>query len=314
MSSCRWTGPTSRMRTTHRWNSIYSTDFSHPWSLFIFDPKFVKILYYNYISWSFKGCGQDQGRRWGDSNPGGRQGLRRMAPRARAEHLLLPLLRAPPLLREACLSCPLLVLLLLISNWRGVCTCRKPTSSCPADSGGGRGGGGRGGPTHIACSCSCFFNCSCYFFSCSCSCFFNCSCSWSSWAPLLVWVRNRRGGGDAFSSSQPCHASATCGQRSLLLRLWTRAAEPWETKGEHQLRGRGEKEAKLLTLIWVQVKPRSFGTQASKMSTTSTGSRISYKKDELVAGLQLNMTAAEMRARVGSIISLSETYIYLFVE
>merc|ERR1712210_128999 len=47
-----------------------------------------------------------------------------------------------------------------------------------------------------------------------------------------------------------------------------------------------------------EVKPRSFGTQASKMSTTSTGSRISYKKDELVAGLQLNMTAAEMRARV----------------
>merc|ERR1711934_84186 len=45
-----------------------------------------------------------------------------------------------------------------------------------------------------------------------------------------------------------------------------------------------------------EVKPRSFGTQASKMSTT--GSRISYKKDELVAGLQLNMTAAEMRARV----------------
>merc|ERR1711934_360556 len=47
-----------------------------------------------------------------------------------------------------------------------------------------------------------------------------------------------------------------------------------------------------------EVKPRSFGTQASKMSTTSTGSRFSYKKDELVAGLQLNMTAAEMRARV----------------
>jgi len=47
-----------------------------------------------------------------------------------------------------------------------------------------------------------------------------------------------------------------------------------------------------------EVKPRSFGTQASKTSTTSTGSRFSYKKDELVAGLQLNMTAAEMRARV----------------
>ena len=45
------------------------------------------------------------------------------------------------------------------------------------------------------------------------------------------------------------------------------------------------------------------------MSTISTGSRISYKKDELVAGLQLNMTAAEMRARVGSSLSfsLSET-------
>jgi len=48
-----------------------------------------------------------------------------------------------------------------------------------------------------------------------------------------------------------------------------------------------------------EVKPRSFGTQASKTSVTSTGSsRFSYKKDELVAGLQLNMTAAEMRARV----------------
>ena len=31
---------------------------------------------------------------------------------------------------------------------------------------------------------------------------------------------------------------------------------------------------------------------------TSSSSRFSYKKDELVAGLQLNMTAAEMRARV----------------
>merc|ERR1711971_227584 len=49
-----------------------------------------------------------------------------------------------------------------------------------------------------------------------------------------------------------------------------------------------------------EVKPRSFGTQASKTSVPSTGSsRFSYKKEELVAGLQLNMTAAEMRARVG---------------
>jgi len=45
-----------------------------------------------------------------------------------------------------------------------------------------------------------------------------------------------------------------------------------------------------------EVQPRSFGTQASKTSVSS--SRFSYKKDELVAGLQLNMTAAEMRARV----------------
>ena len=56
------------------------------------------------------------------------------------------------------------------------------------------------------------------------------------------------------------------------------------------------------------MKPRSFGTQASKTSVTSTGSRFSYKKDELVAGLQLNMTAAEMRARVGgTIISLPDS-------
>ena len=55
-------------------------------------------------------------------------------------------------------------------------------------------------------------------------------------------------------------------------------------------------------LLVFQVKPRSFGTQASKTSVTSTGSRFSYKKDELVAGLQLNMTAAEMRARVGGTI------------
>jgi len=47
-----------------------------------------------------------------------------------------------------------------------------------------------------------------------------------------------------------------------------------------------------------EVQPRSFGTQASKTSVTSSSSRFSYKKDELVAGLQLNMTAAEMRARV----------------
>merc|ERR1712223_1778976 len=47
-----------------------------------------------------------------------------------------------------------------------------------------------------------------------------------------------------------------------------------------------------------EVQPRSFATQASKTSVTSSSSRFSYKKDELVAGLQLNMTAAEMRARV----------------
>ena len=49
------------------------------------------------------------------------------------------------------------------------------------------------------------------------------------------------------------------------------------------------------------MKAKGFGTQESKTSVSSTASRFSYKKDELVAGLQLNMTAAEMRARVGSI-------------
>ena len=49
------------------------------------------------------------------------------------------------------------------------------------------------------------------------------------------------------------------------------------------------------------MKAKSFGSQESKTSVSSTASRFSYKKDELVAGLQLNMTAAEMRARVGPI-------------
>ena len=40
----------------------------------------------------------------------------------------------------------------------------------------------------------------------------------------------------------------------------------------------------------------------------SSSSRFSYKKDELVAGLQLNMTAAEMRARVRT---LNISYIFL---
>ena len=38
-----------------------------------------------------------------------------------------------------------------------------------------------------------------------------------------------------------------------------------------------------------------------------SSSRFSYKKDELVAGLQLNMTAAEMRARVRT---LNISYIF----
>ena len=41
---------------------------------------------------------------------------------------------------------------------------------------------------------------------------------------------------------------------------------------------------------------------------TSSSSRFSYKKDELVAGLQLNMTAAEMRARVRTLNIFQASY------
>jgi len=48
-----------------------------------------------------------------------------------------------------------------------------------------------------------------------------------------------------------------------------------------------------------EVARRSYGKQASRVSMASRTSTTSYAKGELVAGLNLNMTAAEMRERVG---------------
>merc|ERR1712183_444631 len=49
-----------------------------------------------------------------------------------------------------------------------------------------------------------------------------------------------------------------------------------------------------------EVRPRSYSKQSRQSSKANRNSSYSYNKDELVAGLHLNMTAAEMRARVNT--------------
>jgi len=49
-----------------------------------------------------------------------------------------------------------------------------------------------------------------------------------------------------------------------------------------------------------EVRPRSYSKQSRQSSKGNRNSSYSYNKDELVAGLHLNMTAAEMRARVNT--------------